>query len=103
MSVLSVHASASHSFSKPSVPSITLLPNLGVQGDAHAGATVQHRSRLHIRPPPPNLRQVHLLHAEILAPVGGAGSRTLVLVLMVRSYRAIWGRILRLRVLICWR
>ncbi|EGE82490.1 MOSC domain-containing protein [Blastomyces dermatitidis ATCC 18188] len=36
MSVLSVHASASHSFSKPSVPSITLLPNLGMQGDAHA-------------------------------------------------------------------
>ncbi|OJD27434.1 hypothetical protein ACJ73_01177 [Blastomyces percursus] len=75
MSVLSVHASAAHSFSNPSVQSITLLPNLGAQGDAHAGATVQHRSRLHIRPPPPNLRQVHLLHAEILAERRGTKLR----------------------------
>ncbi|PGH33500.1 hypothetical protein GX50_03656 [[Emmonsia] crescens] len=67
MSVLSVNTSASHSFSKPSVPSITLIPNLGVKDDAHAGVTVKHRSRLHINPPPPNLRQVHLMHSEILS------------------------------------
>ncbi|EEH04596.1 MOSC domain-containing protein [Histoplasma capsulatum G186AR] len=73
MSVLSVHASATHSFSKPRVPSITLLPGLGVRGDAHAGATVQHRSRLHISPPPPNLRQVHLMHVEILDAAGDDG------------------------------
>ncbi|OJD16995.1 hypothetical protein AJ78_02884 [Emergomyces pasteurianus Ep9510] len=67
MSVLNVNRSASHSFSKPSVSSITLIPNLGVEHDAHAGATVKHRSRLHINPPPPNLRQVHLIHSEILS------------------------------------
>ncbi|OAX79064.1 hypothetical protein ACJ72_06620 [Emergomyces africanus] len=67
MSVLNVNRSASHSFSKPSVSSITLIPNLGVEDDAHAGATVKHRSRLHINPAPPNLRQVHLIHSEILA------------------------------------
>ena len=48
------------------MPSITLIPKLGVAEDAHNGTTVQHRSRLHIQPPPPNLRQVHLLHKEIL-------------------------------------
>ncbi|EAS36189.2 MOSC domain-containing protein [Coccidioides immitis RS] len=67
MSVLSVSLSSTHSFSKPPVPSITLLPNLGVQGDAHAGTTVQHLSRKHIQPPPLNLRQVHLIHAEVLS------------------------------------
>ncbi|PGH06387.1 hypothetical protein GX51_02399 [Blastomyces parvus] len=73
MSVLSVNASPTHSFSKQPVARITLLPNLGVQGDAHAGVTVQHRSRLHITPAPPNLRQVHLIHAEMLAQAGGDG------------------------------
>jgi MOSC domain-containing protein YiiM len=47
------------------VDSITLLVNLGVEGDAHCGVTVQHRSRLHIKPPPPNLRQVHLIQSDL--------------------------------------
>ncbi|KPI37996.1 uncharacterized protein AB675_3070 [Cyphellophora attinorum] len=67
--VVSVHQSPNHAFTKTPLRSITLVAGLGVQGDAHVGATVQHRSRLHIRPAPPNLRQVHLLHAEILEEV----------------------------------
>ncbi len=45
---------------------ITLLPGLGVEGDAHAGTTVQHRSRVARDTAKPNLRQVHLLHRELL-------------------------------------
>jgi len=63
--VLSVSVSSDHIFSKPPVESITLLANLGVEGDAHCGVTVQHRSRLHIKPPPPNLRQVHLIQSDL--------------------------------------
>ena len=43
-----------------------LVEGSGVEGDAHAGPTVQHRSRKRWRPQDPNLRQVHLLHAELL-------------------------------------
>lgn len=67
--VLSVSAHPSHTFTKPPLPSIFLVINHGVQGDCHAGATVQHRSRLKIRPAPPNLRQVHLMPVEILDEV----------------------------------
>lgn len=58
--------SATHSFSKPVVSSLTLLPGLGVEGDAHAGTTVQHRSRVKADPTAPNLRQVHLVMSEKL-------------------------------------
>lgn len=66
MSVVSVSLSPTHEFSKPCVPSITLIAGHGVQGDCHYGTTVQHRSRLHIRPSPLNLRQVHIMHEEML-------------------------------------
>jgi MOSC domain-containing protein YiiM len=66
MSVLSVSLSKSHDFSKEQTSSITLVKGLGVEGDCHAGITVQHRSRLHIKPPPPTLRQVHLIQCETL-------------------------------------
>jgi MOSC domain-containing protein YiiM len=67
--VLSVASSASHNFSKNAVSSIKLIANLGVEGDCHAGETVQHRSRLHIKPPPANLRQVHLMPVEVLREI----------------------------------
>ncbi|KAL4966523.1 MOSC domain-containing protein [Aspergillus stella-maris] len=67
--VLSVSSSASHNFSKPTTPSIKLIANHGIEGDCHAGKTVQHLSRLHINPPPTNLRQVHLMPIEILHKV----------------------------------
>jgi len=63
--VSAVHASDVHGFSKFAEPSIRLLTGLGVEGDAHAGVTVQHRSRVARNPGAPNLRQVHLLHAEL--------------------------------------
>jgi len=64
--VESVAADARHRFSKPVGDSITLVAGIGVEGDAHAGATVQHLSRKRRRPEEPNLRQVHLIHAELL-------------------------------------
>ncbi len=70
MSVLSVSLSKEHTFSKTPVRSITLLKDLGVEGDCHNGPTVQHRSRLHIKPAPVNLRQVHLMQNEILEGFG---------------------------------
>ena len=64
-SVLAVHRSASHSFSKFAEEALTLVPGIGVEGDAHSGVTVKHRSRVARDPSQPNLRQVHLLHAEL--------------------------------------
>jgi MOSC domain-containing protein YiiM len=63
--VVAVHRSPSHTFSKPTVSAIRLLAGLGVQGDAHMGTTVKHRSRVARDPTQPNLRQVHLIHAEL--------------------------------------
>ncbi|HEV7193836.1 MAG TPA: MOSC domain-containing protein [Jatrophihabitantaceae bacterium] len=60
-----VHRDDRHRFSKPAVDEITLLAGLGVEGDAHCGATVQHLSRVRRDPTQPNLRQVHLVHAEL--------------------------------------
>lgn len=54
-----------HEFSKQSAQSIVLHEGLGVEGDAHFGATVKHRSRVAADPSTPNLRQVHLMHAEL--------------------------------------
>ena len=64
--VLAVHRSETHTMSKSTVPSITLLEGLGVGGDAHAGVTVQHLSRIARNPSQVNLRQVHLVHGELL-------------------------------------
>lgn len=63
--VVAVSSSSKHRFSKQPLDLVTLVPGLGVLGDAHAGATVQHRSRKRWRPDAPNLRQVHLLQAEL--------------------------------------
>lgn len=71
--VLAVHRSATHSFSKPTVEQIRLLEGLGVEGDAHCGVTVQHRSRVRFNPAQPNLRQVHLIHAELFDHLAGLG------------------------------
>jgi MOSC domain-containing protein YiiM len=71
--VTAVAASPGHTFSKPTVPSITLLAGLGVAGDAHNGATVKHRSRVRRDPTQPNLRQVHLIHAELHDELRAAG------------------------------
>nr|WP_326541029.1 MOSC domain-containing protein [Pseudorhodoferax sp.] len=68
-----MHAKGTHAFSKDTLPRITLLAGLGVEGDAHCGATVKHRSRVARNPHQPNLRQVHLLHQELLDELAGRG------------------------------
>ncbi len=63
--VEAVHRSPGHTMRKAASESITLVAGLGVEGDAHLGATVKHRSRVARDPSQPNLRQVHLIHAEL--------------------------------------
>jgi MOSC domain-containing protein YiiM len=63
--VVAVSRSATHTMSKPNAGSIRLLAGLGVEGDAHQGVTVKHRSRVRADPTQPNLRQVHLIHEEL--------------------------------------
>lgn len=63
--VEAVHSSAGHTMAKASRDAIRLVAGLGVEGDAHAGVTVKHRSRVARDPSQPNLRQVHLIHAEL--------------------------------------
>lgn len=63
--VTAVSRSTTHTVSKPNTQSIRLVAGLGVDGDAHAGATVKHRSRVRRDPTLPNLRQVHLIHSEL--------------------------------------
>lgn len=71
--VVSVSRGDEHTFSKPNHDVIRLLAGLGVEGDAHLGVTVQHRSRVRRDPAQPNLRQVHLIHAELLDEVNASG------------------------------
>lgn len=72
-SVVAVATSPTHEFSKALVDEITLVAGIGVLGDAHAGATVQHRSRVARDPTQPNLRQVHLIHRELLDELNASG------------------------------
>jgi MOSC domain-containing protein YiiM len=67
--VISVSRDDEHRFTKPRRESITLVAGLGVEGDAHFGATVQHLSRVRRDPTQPNLRQVHLIHSELFDEV----------------------------------
>lgn len=63
--ILTVAKSSSHTFHKPVIDQITLLTGLGVEGDAHMGITVKHRSRVAADPTQPNLRQIHLIQSEL--------------------------------------
>jgi MOSC domain-containing protein YiiM len=72
-SVLAVCRHGLHTFSKQSVDRIQLVEGLGVHGDSHASTTVQHRSRVRQDPSQPNLRQVHLIHSELIEELAGAG------------------------------
>ncbi len=71
--VIAVSQSAGHSFSKSNVDRINLFAGLGVEGDTHMGEKVQHRSRVAKDPNQPNLRQVHLIHAELHDELRGKG------------------------------
>lgn len=71
--VVAVSCSSTHSMSKPARDTITLLAGLGVDGDAHLGTTVQHLYPMRKDPAQPNLRQVHLIHAELHEELRAAG------------------------------
>jgi MOSC domain-containing protein YiiM len=71
--VEAVSQRSTHSFSKQPRMWIRLVAGLGVEGDAHLGTTVQHRSRVARDPTQPNLRQVHLLHWELLGELEAQG------------------------------
>jgi MOSC domain-containing protein YiiM len=71
--VAAVCRSPTHSMTKPVAERIRLIAGLGIEGDAHQGATVKHLSRLLRFAATPNLRQVHLIHAELFDELGAAG------------------------------
>jgi MOSC domain-containing protein YiiM len=71
--VVALNRITAHTFSKFAEDEIVLVAGVGVQGDAHAGAMVRHRSRVRRDPAQPNLRQVHLLHAELFDELVGRG------------------------------
>jgi MOSC domain-containing protein YiiM len=71
--VEAVSRSEGHTFGKANRDAIRLLAGLGVEGDAHLGVTVKHRSRVARDPTQPNLRQVHLIHAELHDELATAG------------------------------
>ena len=52
---------------------IRLIEGIGVEGDAHSGRTVKHRSRVARDPAQPNLRQVHLIHSELFDELSKQG------------------------------
>ncbi|MBO0829578.1 MAG: MOSC domain-containing protein [Streptosporangiales bacterium] len=71
--VTAVSRSGGHTFGKPVQAGITLVAGVGVDGDAHSGVTVKHRSRVRRDPTQPNLRQVHLIHGELHDELRAAG------------------------------
>ena len=71
--IVAVCRSSGHSFSKSPELVVRLRAGHGVEGDAHAGASVKHRSRVARDPLQPNLRQVHLIHAELHEELRTAG------------------------------
>ncbi len=71
--VEAVGAGRKHGLAKQSLPVIRLLEGLGVEGDAHCGARVKHRSRARFNPGLANLRQVHVLQAELIDELIAAG------------------------------
>lgn len=71
--VVAVSLSPTHTMRKATVACVRLVEGRGVEGDAHAGETVKHRSRVARDPDQPNLRQVHLIHAELHDELAGRG------------------------------
>lgn len=73
--VASVCVSSAHTFSKEPCSAIRLVAGLGVEGDAHSGVLVKHRSRVAKDPSQPNLRQAHIIHAELFDELAERGFR----------------------------
>ena len=71
--VVAVSCNAQHTFSKPNQSVIKLIEGVGVEGDAHAGKTVKHRYLVGLDSTKPNLRQVHLMQAELFDELNAKG------------------------------
>ena len=71
--VIAVSKSGAHTFNKFTRKEITLIKGLGVEGDAHMGAKVKHKFLVRKDPNQPNLRQVHLMHAELFDELENKG------------------------------
>ncbi|MBT8233756.1 MAG: MOSC domain-containing protein [Saprospiraceae bacterium] len=71
--VIAVHKCPHHQLSKISQPFINIIEGQGIEGDAHKGMTVKHRSRVRKDPTQPNLRQVHLMHSELFDELSAEG------------------------------
>jgi MOSC domain-containing protein YiiM len=71
--IIAVSLRHGHHFTKTNALAIRLIEGLGIDGDAHAGVTVKHRSRVRRDPTQPNLRQVHLVHRELFDELRGRG------------------------------
>jgi MOSC domain-containing protein YiiM len=71
--VIAVSRKATHGPDKPNCDRIRLIAGQGVEGDAHCGPLVKHRSRVAKDPTQPNVRQVHLIHAELHDELSGQG------------------------------
>ena len=71
--VIGVASDAAHNFGKRPQARVRLIAGLGIEGDAHAGVTVQHLSRMAKTPEAPNLRQVHLIHSELFGELAESG------------------------------
>ena len=72
-SIIALASDTAHRFSKVPRQTMTLLAGLGVADDAHAGRQVQHLSRMAKNPSAANLRQVHLIHAELFDELAAQG------------------------------
>ena len=71
--VIALAKAPDHGFSKQPANTIRIITGLGVEGDAHQGTKVKHRSRVAADPTQPNLRQVHLIHAELFDELSAKG------------------------------
>lgn len=71
--IVAVSRKFAHGIAKPNVDTLRLIEGHGVEDDAHFGTTVQHRSRVAQNPDQPNLRQVHLMHAELFDVLAAQG------------------------------
>lgn len=71
--VVAIASDTGHNFTKPVKDVITLIKGEGVKDDAHCGVTVQHLSDKRKTPDAPNLRQVHLMHAELFDELAEQG------------------------------
>lgn len=62
-----------HSFTKSACDQIACVEGVGIEGDAHAGPFVRHRYLARRHPKMANLRQVHLIPAELLQTMQAEG------------------------------